>query len=76
MTAFIIDTYNKYSADDRAAARYIFTMHDYPYAIKEYEVINGELQLPFSLDDHQYTFYQYTTLDEAKQYVRMIKRWE
>ena len=35
MTAFIIDTYNKFDTFDRAHARYIFTINEVEYAIKE-----------------------------------------
>lgn len=41
MTSFIIDLYDKYNKDDRAAARYIFRFHDRVWAIKEYEVVDG-----------------------------------
>jgi hypothetical protein len=35
MTAFIIDTYNKYDNFDREHSRYTFTLNGVEYAIKE-----------------------------------------
>ena len=35
MTAFIIDTYNKYDSFDREHSRYTFELNGVSYAIKE-----------------------------------------
>jgi hypothetical protein len=35
MTAFIVDTYNKYDVFDREHARYTFEVNGVEYAIKE-----------------------------------------
>jgi hypothetical protein len=35
MTAFIVDTYNKYDVFDREHARYVFEVNGVEYAIKE-----------------------------------------
>ena len=51
MTKFIIESYDKFLSSDRKAARYIFTIHDNLYAIKEYDFIDGKLMRPIRVDE-------------------------
>lgn len=77
MTKFIIETYNKYLAADRKAARYIFYLHDQIYAIKEYEYKNGYLMRPVNVEENENMWqnvYMYDTYEEALEYVQLIKK--
>lgn len=48
--AFIIDTYNRHNAWDRAHATYVFTINEVQYAIKRVELKWGIPQLPERID--------------------------
>lgn len=54
MTVFVIDTYDKYSRADQAAARFIFQdLYGAQWAIKEYEYKNGVLMRPQSIYENE-----------------------
>ena len=77
MNKYIIDLYDRYNAADKAAARYIFTLNDRQWAIKEFEVQSGKLMRPLRIDepeDYNDSFYLYDTFDEALQFAREIRR--
>ena len=74
-TVFIIDTYDKYSREDRNAARFVFLFNDQWYAIKEYEVRDGQLmrQLRFYENENENDwFWRYNSYDEAREFVRKV----
>lgn len=76
ITRFVIDTYDKYDAADRQAARYIFTFHDQDWAIKEYRVEEGKLMRPlrfYEREDENEWFYQYETFEDAMSYVYQMR---
>lgn len=77
MTKFVIEPYDKYFAADRQHSRYIFYLHDYAYAIKEYEYKHGYLMRPVRVEESE-TIYQnihmYDTYEEAFEYVQLIKK--
>ena len=75
MTAFIIDTYNKYDSFDRANSRYIFEINEIQYAVKEVYLKWGKPKLPLRVgdnrDEEQYKIYE--TLEEAIRFARKMK---
>jgi len=49
MTAFIIDTYNKFDIFDREHSRYVFEINGNMYAIKEVYMKWGRPKLPLRI---------------------------
>ena len=73
--AFIIDTYNKYDAWDRAHSKYVYCLNEQWYAIKEVQLEWGKPILPFNIENNRdpNTYYVYDTIDSAMKYVQQIK---
>lgn len=71
-TVFIIDTYNKYSSDNIVS---VFKVHDREFAIKQTTLEWGKPQLSAIEDQDEY-FHIYNTLEEAREYVRTLKKLE
>ena len=75
MTAFIIDTYNKYDSFDRSCSRYIFEINGTTYAIKEVQLKWGKPKLPLRIGDtrDQEPYHIYETYEDALKFARTIK---
>ena len=75
MTAFIIDTYNKYDSFDKEHARFTFEINGKMYAIKEVQLKWGKPKLPLRIgDEHDNDPYHiYETYEDALQFVRTMK---
>ena len=75
MTAFIVDTYNKYDIFDREHARYVFEVNGVEYAIKEVQLKWGRPRLPLRIGENKaddpYTIYD--TYEDALRFVHTIK---
>lgn len=74
-TIFVVDTYDKYLREDRDTARFIFLFNEQWYAIKEYEVRDGELmrELRFYENENENNLlWRYDTYDEAREFVRNV----
>ena len=71
-TAYIVDTYNKYSRDKIAS---IFQLNGHWYCIKEVELDGeGKPILSSIIDDSDFLYFKtYSTLEEALSYVRKQK---
>lgn len=71
MTAFIIDTYNKYDSFDREHARYTFTLNGVEYAIKEVHLKWGKPKLPLRIgaDRDNEPYHIYETYEDAFKFV-------
>lgn len=76
MTKFIIDTYNKYDAIDKAASRLVFSHNDQWWAIKEFPYQNNQLMRPIRIDEPDTIneqFFLYDTYDQAHEFVKKIR---
>lgn len=75
MTAFIIDTYNKFDQFDRDHSRYIFEINEIQYAIKEVHLKWGRPQLPLRIgtdrEDEPYKIYD--TFEEAFEFTTQMR---
>lgn len=72
-TVFIIDIYNKYQHNDNC--RKIFKLNNREYCIREVTLDWGQPNFPEKdLDDNFTSWHLYNTLDEAKNFVRKLKR--
>lgn len=73
-TVYIIDTYSKYCPDTIIST---FKVNGREYALKEVELNWGVPQLSSIEEDLEQPYFKlYNTLDEAKEYVRQLKRLE
>lgn len=74
--AYIIDTYNKYSAFDRAHSRFIFKIQKQEYAIKEVQIDWGLPILQPSIEDETNpTIYKiYDTYEDAYTFAAHLKQ--
>lgn len=75
MTAFIIDTYNRFDTFDREHSRYIFEVNEVQYAIKEVQLKWGKPKLPLRIGDNrdQEPYHIYDTFEDAMRFVQIIK---
>ena len=75
--AYIIGTYNKYDARDRAHSHKIFEMNGNWYAIYEVDMCWGLPMLKYQVDqeDRADMYHIYETEEEAQQFVSMIRRF-
>lgn len=75
MTAFIIDTYNKFDIFDREHSRYVFEINGNMYAIKEVYMKWGRPKLPLRIgaekDQEQYKIYD--TYEDAMEFVHTMR---
>lgn len=73
-TVYIIDSYSKYSGDTIVST---FIINGKEYALKEVE-LNWGIPLLSSVEEdaEQPYFKLYTTIDEAKEYIRQLKQLE
>lgn len=74
--AFIIDCYDQYNSWDRKHTRYVFSINEQEYGIKEVQLEWGTPQLPLKVDrDVEPNIYKvYGSMEEALEFVRQIKR--
>ena len=75
MTAFIIDTYDKYDSFDRDHARYTFEINGVSYAIKEVHMKWGRPKLPLRIGANKESepYHIYDTYEDALNFVHTIK---
>ena len=75
MTAFIIDTYNKFDSFDKEHTRYTFEVNGIMYAIKEVQLKWGRPKLPLRIGDErdQDPYQIYDTYEEALKFAHTIK---
>ena len=75
MTAFIIDTYNKYDSFDREHARYTFEINGTTYAIKEVQLKWGKPKLPLRIGDERDNdpYHIYETYEDALAFVHTMR---
>lgn len=75
MTAFIIDTYNKYDSFDREHSRYTFTLNGIEYAIKEVQLKWGRPRLPLRIGDDRGAepYHIYESYEEAMRFVQYMR---
>lgn len=75
MTAFIVDTYNKYDVFDREHARYVFEVNGVEYAIKEVQLKWGRPRLPLRIgtDKEAEPYHIYDTYEDALRFVHTIR---
>ena len=72
---YIIDTYDRFSGWDKRHSCYRFTIHDIEYAVKEVKMEWGLPQLPPKIEETPPSlYYIYNTLEEALQYVQLIRK--
>lgn len=72
-TVYIIDPYDKFTLDKIVS---VFKINNRWWAIKEVPLKWGIPQLT-KIEDDEYTYYHiYETIDEAREYVKQIKRYE
>lgn len=73
--AYIIDTYDKYNAWDRAHSKKVFEINGVVYAVKEVILFWGQPQLEQSIygDKNPETYRVYPTLDDALNFVKYMK---
>lgn len=74
--AYIIDNFDRFNSWDREHSVYITHINDCPIAIKEVEMEWGLPQIPPSTlcEDYKEIYYVYNTIDEAMDYIKLIKR--
>lgn len=75
MTAFIIDTYNKFDSFDREHSRYTFEVNGVMYAIKEVYMKWGRPKLPLRIGENRENepYKVYDTYEEAMKYVHIVR---
>lgn len=76
MTKFIIDTYNKYDAIDKATSRLVFLHNDQWWAIKEFQYEDGQLRRPIGIEEPENIneqFFLYDTYSDAYNFVKKIR---
>ena len=75
MTAFIIDTYNRFDQFDRDTARFIFEVNEVWDAVKEVYLKWGKPKLPLRIGDErdkeQYRIYD--TYEDAFEFAMQMK---
>lgn len=73
-TVFLIDIYNKFSSDKVVST---FKINNREYCIKEVELMWGAPILNSIEEDAEQPYFKlYNTLEDAKEYVRQLKRLE
>lgn len=75
MTAFIIDTYNRFDQFDREHSRYVFQVNETWYAIKEVYMKWGRPKLPLRLgtEKENESYKIYDTYKDAMEFVHLMK---
>ena len=75
MTAFIIDTYNRFDQFDREHSRFVFEVNEVWYAVKEVYLKWGKPKLPLRIGDNkdkdQYKIYD--TYEDAFEFAMQMK---